>query len=103
LSLNPLLSPPSTPAEFFQPTYLRGQANNFGNFLIKVLDISCNSEHPQIIFHLKPYFFCKLKSHAKFENPKTPPSGRKVTPARRASGGYDKKIQEAMRGEKKCR
>ena len=33
---------------------------------------------PQIIFHPKSHFFCELKSHAKFQNPKITPSGRKV-------------------------
>ena len=33
---------------------------------------------PQICFDLKSYFFCELKPHAKFQNPRTP-SMRKVT------------------------
>jgi hypothetical protein len=39
-------------------------------------------------------FFCELKPNAKFHNPRTTPSERKVTRV--------EKIQEAMLGERKC-
>jgi hypothetical protein len=67
----------------------------FEIFLIKVLAIPDNFGHfsffstkkippqggrgaPQIFFRHKSYFFSELEPHAKFQHPRTPPSGRKV-------------------------
>ena len=33
---------------------------------------------PDYFLHPKSYFFCELGAHAKFNNPRTTPSGRKV-------------------------
>ena len=46
------------------------------NFPIKVLAISDNSEH--FFSRIKSFFFCELEPHAKFHDPRTIPSGRKV-------------------------
>ena len=61
--LDPPLGPPSTPAEFCWRTCL-GEGQFWGS---------------PILFYPKSYLFCDLKLHAKFQNPRTTPSGRKVT------------------------
>ena len=80
-TLDPPLSPQSTPAEIFRCTCLGGVKKN-NKFLINFLAISGDSKHfsffskktlkhwlprgqrgPQICFHPKSYFLCDLKPH----------------------------------------
>ena len=70
-TLNPPLGPPSTPAKKCRHTCLGGEF---------FLAISGNSKH--FLFYKKTHqiLFCfALKPPAKFHNPRTTPSGRKVT------------------------
>jgi hypothetical protein len=89
--LDPPLSPPSTPAEFFGACVWEGGGQEFlPKFLINFFLISGNSKYffqqqqknasqgtrwvPKIFSYPK-FFFCDLKLIKKFQNPGTTPSG----------------------------
>ena len=51
----------------------------------------------QILFYPKFYFFCDLKPHAKFQNPRTTTSGRKVTRGKRKKQRKREKTSESLK------
>ncbi len=84
--LDPLFSPPSTPAEFFRcicsifspfQAILKKNVFFLGKFILKNITPIGEGGVP-FFFYPKSYFFCDLKLCAKFHNPRTTPSGRKV-------------------------
>ena len=85
--VDPLLCPPSTPEVTFWSACLQGEGNFVGQIKhFSFFQHKINKKRPLAvgppIFYPESSFFA-LKPHAKFQNPRTTPFGRKVTQTKR--------------------